>query len=200
MSVDISGLQLRDLNPDERVDFTKGYETGGEFQPPPPEGQYIIQTTKLKGAQHKEGFLAVDFEGVIAKDANKTGGGYRVFQSTVSIKKYKNRNGSPVDDYLHAHGITFTSPPSIQDYTQALNATEGRYAPANLSWEGYCKDCDETIKGEDSFPVNPDGTRAYRRACPHCKKDVLARARINRWVSTVKEAGAVGQPAAVASL
>jgi hypothetical protein len=198
MPVDISGLQLRDLNPDERVDYTKGYEAAGEFQPPPPEGQYILQTTAVKAAKtpNKEGFLAVDIEASVAPDVNKAGVGYRIFQSSASVKKYKNRNGSPVDDYLRSHGITLTFPAGTTtpvmnaETAQALSATEGRFAPVNLSWEGYCKDCDEAIKGEDSFPKNQDGSRSYRKPCAHCKKDVLARARVSRWVSTVVAQGA----------
>jgi hypothetical protein len=185
---DISGLQLRDLAPEERVDYTKGYELAGEYQVPPPEGQYILQVSELKPAKHKEGILAADLTAVVAEN-NPKGAGYKVFENggIFNIKKNKFRNASNIDDFLRAFGITFSTPPSVAEYAQALSATFGRFGPAVLKWEGYCKDCDANIKGADSFPLNPDGTRNYRRPCPTCKKDVFARAKIARWVSTVPE-------------
>lgn len=188
MGFDISGLQLRDLAPEERVDFTKGYEVAGEYQPPPPEGQYLVQATELKPAKHKQGILAVDYIGTLGDtQANGLGAGYKIYENggIFNILKNKFRNASNIDDYLRSHGITFDTPPTNADYAAALAATVGRFSPVVLKWEGYCKDCDSNIKGADQFPL-VDGVRSYRKQCPTCKKDVLARAKVGRWVSTVQ--------------
>ena len=187
--VDISGLGLQPLSAEDRVEYGKGYEAGGEFQAPPPEGGYLVQTVSAKLKAHK-GTLAFDFVGQIVTNAKgeKVGEGYKVFASSVSIKKYKNRNGSPVGDYLAAHGIQFVTEPNEQDYANAITATVGRTAPFTGKWEGFCGDCEETVEGQSSFPLNPDGTRSYKRGCPQCKKDVYARLRVSRWVSTLPEA------------
>ena len=182
---DIAGLDLRELTPEEVVDYSQGYQAGGEFQPPPPEGQYLAKCS-VKPAQHKEKILAVDITGEIVGtvDGGTTGAGYKVYQSKASIKKYRNRNGSPVGDFLAAHGIVAEGTPTVAEYATAIGSTDGQIAPFVGQWEAYCKDCEETVQGADQFPVNPDGTRNYRRACPQCRKDILARLRIRRWVPT----------------
>jgi len=190
MPFDISGIQLRDLTPEERVDFSKSYEVAGEYQAPPEEGQYLFQTTALKAAKHKEGILAADLTAVVADVASNTQGkGYKVYENggIFNIKRSKFRNASNVDDYLRSHGIAFDpgSTPTNAEYAQALGLTEGRFFPATIVWEGYCKDCDSTIKGMDQFPKNADGTRSYRRPCATCKKEVFARGKFKRYISTV---------------
>ena len=197
--VDISGLGLQPLSPEDRVEYGKGYEAGGEYQVPPPEGGYLVQTIGAKLKAHK-GFLAFDFTGQIAANAKgeKVGEGYKVYQSSISIKKYKNRNGSPAGDYLAAHGIVFTNEPNEQDYANAITATVGRTAPFSGQWEGFCKDCEETLEGSAQFPVAADGTKLHKRPCPQCKKDVFARLRVNRWVSTVPTQAEASRPLAAA--
>lgn len=189
MGFDISGLQLRDLPAEERVDFTKPYVVAGDYQPPPVEGIYLLQTKELKPAKHPQGILAADLVAVVVSDdkGNKDGAGYKVYENggIFNIKLNKFRNASNVDDYLRAHGIVFDAPPDNPTYAQALGVTQDKIAKAQLVWDGYCKDCDANIKGMDQWPIGPDGKRLFRRPCPTCKKDVFARASIKRWVSAV---------------
>lgn len=199
---DISGLTL---NAPEPIDFDN-YQEGGEYTPPPVEGQYFVQSpsnvvVKASGekadrdaitiSSTKEGQLKATLNPLTITDANAAGVGYQILYTGISAKKSKNRNSSQVGDYLRANGIASVSDQTPQGLANLIEMTAGRIFPVTTRWEAYCKDCDYTVEGQDKFPKAAEddstnvGGRSYKVPCAHCKKDLYARLKVNRYVSTV---------------
>lgn len=192
MPIDISGLDLRELTADERVDFGKGYQAGGDYQIPPPDGKYTVKVIKVAARANKEKLLTLDLFGEVVGDANGkpvdgAAAGYKISHKGQSVKKNQFRNGSNLGDVLAAFGVTFDSEPTTADYKGGIDYIEGRTGVAKLRWEGFCMDCQDNVaKGQTDFPLKGDGTtRNHVKACPTCNKDVLAYAKVAGWISTL---------------
>jgi hypothetical protein len=84
---------------------------------------------------------------------------------------------------------------SHNEYAAALEAGEGKPFKAQVQWEGGCNHdgtefaCDWSdksvfrVRGARNFPANGNGKPSEVVACPTCKQDVVARARINRRIA-----------------
>lgn len=145
---DISQLSLQE--PDE-LEWEK-YEGPGEGKSftPPPAGRYIAVAPSGEGAfafaTTQQGKLKAQFGPIKIVGGDHDGYEIRYFQA--SVAKYRNRNGSPLGDYLRSCGV-LAQPKSNQEYADLVEATAGRQFPIDLDWEGYCKECATEINGYD---------------------------------------------------
>ena len=181
MSADVAQTNLSAFDP---IDFDK-YQDGGKNFAPPPEGRYIgkapMITDECFGAT-AEGYLKLNIDPVEIVSPG-TGNGYKVRFTRLSAKKYSNRNGSQVLDYLRACGIG-ARPSSNDELKAALKMTSGRTFNFALVWEAYNKDTQETTSGQDNFELLPDGSR--QTFVKDGDKKWYANGKIRYFVSAVK--------------
>lgn len=150
---DITQLNL--VEP-EQINFDKYQDGGNSSFAPPPEGRYFGKaptiTDESFGAT-KEGYLKVTLDPIeIVNDPTHTG--YKIRFTTLSVKKYKNREGSQVMDFLRSVGLN-VRPKTNEEYKAAMKQASGRTFQFALIWESYNKDTQETTSGMDNFPPDP---------------------------------------------
>lgn len=133
------------------------YEEGGKsFVALPPEGKYWGQApifTDESFQLTKENYRKVIIDPITIVNSD-VGNGYQIRFSSLSAKKYSNRNGSQVLDFLRACGISapITSDAELQAYVKACSGKSFQFA---LVWEGYDKlDKDREIRGQEAFVVD----------------------------------------------
>ena len=153
MLADVAQLNL--VEP-ELIDFDKYQDGGNTSYAPPPEGRYFgkapIITDESFGAT-KEGLLKLSLDPIeIVNDAKHSG--YKVRFTSLSVKKYKNREGNQMMDFLRACGLNLR-PKNNQEYIAALKQASGRTFQFALIWEAYNKDTEERTSGYDNFPPDP---------------------------------------------
>lgn len=177
---DISGLNL--VAPD-RIEGP--YQEQGEYTPPPPAGVYVVQAPDtIVFSGDKNGKLQCKNLKLRIVDGQE-GAGYTIF-AYLGTATSKFRNGNTACDYLRAHGIDIV-PEENQQYADLIESTQGRTFQVSADWEFYNSDTDETIKGMDKAPLNPDGTRSFRLKDPKTGKELLANLRVKRFVSIVNQ-------------
>lgn len=137
------------------------YEDGGAGKPLPPAGEYELEVVEVKTTDDKgqhlrarSGYLQpiVDVK-VIAPGAPHDG--YLSRFNRFNTKKWSNRMGNPLADYLRGFGMTgpFNTD---QDYIAGATATKGRRFRATLDWEAYDSATGLDVKGMDNFPLIND--------------------------------------------
>lgn len=120
----------------DAIDWSN-YSDGKTIIPAPLAGEVGLQTTKVDWGTTRDGYLqAVLSVKVIAP--GKDGDGHEAGFIRVSTKKWPNRNGSPMGDYLRAHGVA-AAPTTNEEYTSLVNATIGRAADAAVDRRGWDK-------------------------------------------------------------
>ena len=137
--------------------------TSGKSYAPPVEGQYVGKVPAIKDdgtdvisatndfGRTQEGYLKFRLDPV-----ELVGVDYTIkYQNAFSSKKYKNREGSQVFDFLRACGIA-ARPKNETELRQALKMASGRTFKFALIWEAYNKDTQETTSGMNNFPVDPN--------------------------------------------
>jgi hypothetical protein len=137
------------------------YQDGGKnFVSLPPEGKYIGQAPVITDESFgltRENYLKLTIDPItIVGDSNGGGTGkdYKVRFTRLSAKKYSNRNGSQVMDYLRACGFD-VKPNSPDELKQYLKMTSGKTFQFALQWEGYDKnDPERDLRGADKFGGN----------------------------------------------
>lgn len=141
----------------DAIDYDK-YEDGGASKSyaPPMEGRYFGKAPTITDESFgttKAGYLKVSLDPIeLVNDA--TNSGYKVRFTNLSAKKYANREGSQVMDFLRACGIN-AKPKSVEELKAALKMASGRTFQFQLVWEAYNKDSQETTQGWENFPPNP---------------------------------------------
>ncbi len=112
------------------------------------DGSDTISSTNSFG-RTAEGYLKVELPEIEILD--QAANGYKVKYTRLSSKKYSNRNGSQVMDFLRACGMD-VRPKTEAELRAALKLTAGRPFQFQLVWEAYNKDTQETISGAANFP------------------------------------------------
>lgn len=131
------------------------YEEGGKaFVALPPEGKYFgvapLITDENFGVT-KAGYLSVSLDPITITNPGQAGDGYKIRFTKLSAKKFSNRNGSQIMDYLRACGLD-VKPNSTEELKNYIKMTSGKTFQFALIWEGYDKnDPDREIRGADAF-------------------------------------------------
>lgn len=163
----------------------------------PPKGAYTFRTTAVPEARAtREHYLMMTFPAFEIVKPGDPADGHEVKFTNLSVKKWPTRAGSPLGDYLKAHGIEGQT--TYAEYVMASLATVGREAEGGLDWRGYCRQCGydtQEDKGEKlpgrgmgKFPKLPDGSHQPWIDCPNGCQDHSdsARPRVLRlWARTV---------------
>lgn len=187
MSADVAQTQLAAF---DIIDFDH-YSDMGTSYAPPPEGVYTgkapIITDEAFGVT-AEGYLKVTVDPIEIVTPGP-GQGYKVRFTRLSAKKYKNREGSQVADYLRACGIA-ARPKNNDELKAALKMTSGRTMNFSLIWEAFNKETKETTSGWENFPPDPANPAQRLTYVPDQfdeNKKWYANGRVKYFVSAVKK-------------
>jgi hypothetical protein len=159
-------INLLDLKEPDPIDWDH-YDTG-ERKPivVPVKGFYQFQVAEMPevGAT-REGYLMIKLPLLRLIKLGTPEDGAEIRFTNVSAKKWANREGSPLGDFLKAFGISGQR--TNAEYVAAAQATINRVCEAGLDWRGYCKQCGtEVAKGMDKFPLDANGVRQTWMDCP----------------------------------
>ncbi len=155
-TADVAQLNLVPLT---EIDFAN-YKDGGTGMSyaPPPEGKYVGKVGVIDDAcfgATKAGLLKVTLPEVELITSG-LGQGYKIRFTSLSSKKYSNREGSQMMDFLRACGIA-AKPKTNEELIAATKMASGRTFQFVLIWEAYNKDTQETTSGQENFPFLADG-------------------------------------------
>lgn len=166
----------------DAIDWSN-YDSGGKtITPPPLAGDVGLQTTKVEWGTTKDGYLqAMLSVKVIAP--GKEGDGHEANFIRLSTKKWANRNGNPMADYLRAHGIE-AAPQTNEDYQQLVNATVGRMAEAAVDRRGYDKQTQQAYE-DAAFVV--DGKPVTFLQMQNPERRVFANLNVRWFKSAIKK-------------
>lgn len=156
MTADVAQLNLTPLN---AIDYSN-YKDGAAGSAPPPEGKYFGRVGTIEESNFgatKEGNLKITLPDVELVN-NAEGNGYKIRFASLSSKKYKNREGSQMADFLRACGIP-VQPKTNEEMKAAFKMASNRQFQFQGVWEAYNKDTQTNISGEASFPLGADGKR-----------------------------------------
>jgi hypothetical protein len=183
---DISSLT--NLQAGDPIDW-EGYADAKEAAPPPRKGRYVVRAPeKFAFGSTQQGYLSAQIDPIIVGPSSE---GYEIRYVKVSAKPFKRGAAtvSQLGDYLRAAQST-ARPRSPQEQADAVEATANRTYQIDGDWEGYCKQCKYTAKGEAAFPKGADGQPQPWLPCPNeCKDDagspvqLRARFRVERFVA-----------------
>lgn len=168
MQSPIADVAQTNLKQFDVIDFDN-YKDGGSGSnyAPPPEGKYtgIAPIFKSDGtdviSDHNsfgrtaEGYPKVEIGGLKLQVPGRPEG-YTIMYQQLSSKKYKNREGSQVMDFLRACGIA-ARPKTEDELRSAVKMASNRPCQLVIVWEAYNKDTKETTSGEENFPFLADG-------------------------------------------
>lgn len=98
--------------------------------------------------------MKLNLDPIKITNPNAAGDGYEVKYQSLSAKKYKNREGSQMADFLRACGVG-ARPTTNDQMRSALKMCSGRKFQFGLVWEVYNKTTQERTSGEANFPVDP---------------------------------------------
>lgn len=194
---DIAQMELTEPDP---IDFEK-YQDGstGQSYAPPPEGQYVAKApifrdngTTTIGPDNsfgatKAGYLKVAIDPI--EIVGPTNEGYKVRFASLSAKKYSNREGNQILDFLRACGLPIR-PKTNDEYKSAIKMASGKVFKFGLVWEAYIKDTEQTIKGQDNFPLDPqDPTKRLSYVVDEFdpKKKHYANGKVKYYVSAIQK-------------
>lgn len=167
MSSDVAGLNLKE--PDQ-MDWDN-FNPGGKYQPPPDaldaSGKAIIYNAQLPTTLGSKETLDATQDGyrsfrvgplTLVKNGNGADG-YQIRFYTVSVKKFNDREGNPINvssagKLIRAAGVN-AKPQRNAEYEAAIKACAGRIVPIVIDWEARNKDTGEEVKGFENFPIDP---------------------------------------------
>lgn len=178
--------QLNLVEPDQ-IDFDKYEDGGGKSYGPPAEGRYFAKVPLIPVSDDpavfqstREGYLKIKVDPLAV-----VGTEYNVRFTTLSAKKYSNREGNQILDFIHACGLDLR-PKTNEEYKQAVRLCSGKTAQFGLIWEAYNKDTEETTKGAKNFPVGNDGKPQSWLQDPYdSNKKIYANGRVQYWISAL---------------
>lgn len=180
MTADVAALNF------DVVDFDK-YQDGQPSYAPPDEGKYfgkapVIDDTAF--GQTKENYLKVTIDPITICNNTAPAEGYKVRFTNLSAKKYKNREGSQVLDYLRACGIA-ARPTTVEELKSLIKSTSGRVFQFTLVWEAYDKETQEETSGQENFPVDPANPTKHLPYITKGDRRVWANGRMRYTISAV---------------
>lgn len=172
---------------------------GGQNYAPPVEGRYTGKAPFFKdngsgqitpdnhfGAT-QAGYLKVAVEPI--EIVGPTGQGYNIRFSSLSAKKYSNREGNQIIDFLRACGNP-ARPKTNDEYKSAVKMCSGKLFDFALVWEAYNKDTQETTKGEQNFPPDPQDSTKHQpwiQDAFDSKKRWFANGKVKYYISAIKK-------------
>lgn len=183
---DVAQMEL--ITP-EQLNFDK-YEDGNKSFGPPPEGKYfgrvpIFPTNDDPNvfSSTQQGYLKIKVDPIELVD-----GSYKVRFTTLSAKKYANREANQIMDFIRACGLDLR-PTTNEEYKAAIRQCSGRTAQFGLIWEAYNKADETTTKGARNFPTGEDGKPQSWIPDPYeAGKRVFANGRVQYWISGLQKA------------
>lgn len=181
---DVNTMTLREPDPIAAEAYVDGGQT--TFKPIPPKGLYTLISKGVEWGATNEGYLQAVLTHVVQAPGQPYDG-HEVRFHRVNTKKWPNREGSSILDYLRAHGVTEipVGAGANERYRALVTALLGRPFQAGLDWEAFLSGVVE-VKGMENFPNTPDGGKQDWVANPaEPGKKVYARARIVYTVSQV---------------
>jgi hypothetical protein len=148
---DVAQVDLQPFVPPDYDNYDDGAPTSSYA--PPPEGKYVgkvpLITDEAFGATN-ENYLKVTIDPI-----ELIGSDYKVRFTSLSAKKYKNREASQITDFLRACGIA-ARPKSNEELKQAIKMASGRTFSFVLQWEAFNKNTQTRTQGYDNFPTDPN--------------------------------------------
>lgn len=180
---DVNTTQLREPDPIAADAYVDG---GGKVIPIPPKGVYTLVTDpQIEWGATSDGYLQATLTHKV-QDPGKPWDQHAVRYHRISTKKWPNREGSSMADYIRAHGVP-TLPTSNAQYQATVQALAGRPFEAGIDWEIYNSALNLNLKGMDAFPTLPSGEKQDWVSNPvEAGKKVYARARVTYTISKVK--------------
>jgi hypothetical protein len=183
MAADVNTTQLREPDPIGAGEYVDG---GGKIAPPPPKGTHNLVATAAEWGADKEGYLQATLTAkVVAPGLPHDGHEIRYWR--ISTKRWPNRAGSSMGDFVRAHGVP-TLPTDNAGYKAIVESLLNRPFEGGIDWEIYNggENKNVTVKGMESFPDLPGGGKQDYVVDPANGKKVYARARVTFTVSKVK--------------
>jgi hypothetical protein len=178
-----------DLVEPDQISFDK-YEDGGPKNfGPPPEGRYFARVPLIPAGDDPEVFQKTqqNYLKIKIDPLEIIDGGYKVRFTTLSAKKYSNREGNQILDFIHACGLDLR-PQTNEDYKNAVRQCSGRTCQFGLVWEAYNKNDQTSTKGAKNFPVGEDGKPQSWLPDPYEDgKKIYANGRVAYWVSGLQK-------------
>ena len=136
----------------DQIDWSDYNDGGGKgFVAPPLAGEVGLQTTAIEWGTTKDDYLQATLTVKVVAPGQE-GDGHEARFIKLSTKKWPNRNGSPMGDYLRAHGIT-SAPTTNAEYQSLVNATKDRVAMAAVNRRGWDKNT-QTSYEDAAFVVD----------------------------------------------
>jgi hypothetical protein len=163
----VDDLNLREPDPVEWDSYDEG---GGKFKPLAPEGIYTVVEVAQPTIGSRDGYLSFTLANLKIVDEGP-GKDQEIRFADISTKKWPNRNGSSMGDYLRAHGVVLQGKPTNDDYKAAVGAVNGRPFKVSVVWNGRCPVCATYFRKADSYPTKDDGTKQSFMDCPNGCKD-----------------------------
>ncbi len=156
MCADVAGM---DYKAPDQIDYTKWEGGGPKSYAPPPEGRYFatapifpLDDDPAVFGRTKNGDLKISLDPIKLQGVD-----YTIRFTTLSAKKYSNRESNQIVDFIKACGLNL-QPQTEQEYKDAVRQCSGRSFQFNLIWEAYNKDTQETAaRFAKNFPVGADG-------------------------------------------
>lgn len=183
---DVSQMSL--LEPD-LILFEK-YEDGNKSFGPPPEGRYFARIPVFPSnddpavfGSTQAGYLKINIPPI-----EVVGTDYKIRFTSLSAKKYSNREGNQIIDFVRACGLDLR-PTTNEEYKAAVRQCSGRTAQFGLVWEAYNKADQTTTKGAKNFPVGEDGKPQSWLPDPYEDgKKIYANGKVQFWISGLQKA------------
>lgn len=156
MSVDLSSLNLKKLDPTNWDDYPVGGSAGTPHDP----GVYSIRATKFEYTA-KDGFLTATGFFTIEDAEEGKDAELRDYLSTKPITKGRRKGACKAGDYLKAVGSEQKPGTDPQEWADAIEETIGAIVQVQIDWSCYDSESQKELAGTYSeFPVDPnDNTR-----------------------------------------
>ena len=188
----INDVSVKPPDPIDLETYDSGAKKGSGKQVFLPEkGRYqfeVVGVDCTETTRTQEGYLKAVLT-LKTINPGQPSDGHEIRYVNVSTKRYSNRNGSGMMDFLRAVGYTGL-PSTDAEYVALANAAMGRTIEAGVNWEAQDPDTREALaKDMNDFPVIDGKRQQYltRKDDPENKR-VWARARVTYYVSKVASA------------
>lgn len=180
--------QLGSLKEFDIIDFDNYSDGGGKNYAPPEPGRYYGQVPLITDANFgstNAGYLKFKLDPITIVNSPE-GNGYQIKFTSLSAKKYSNREGSQIMDFLRACGVA-ARPSSNAELMALLKSTSGKIFQFELTWRGYDKATDTEFKLDDFQIDDVTGKRQTLLEEPINKAKVYANGTVRYFVSAVKK-------------
>jgi hypothetical protein len=167
MTQDIAQQNLKEP---EKLDWESAFSSSKYQVPPPalgPDGKPIVYygtVADLKEVEADQGFLNFQIDLSIVRSGSADGRRVRAWISTRPFTKkdpetgeQKPLKGNPnkLATFLRSAGLQ-AKPQTNNEYRASVRAVNGKAIPFTIDWEARNKDTQETVRGYNAFPDDPE--------------------------------------------